>query len=88
MAGAGATIVLLPGLHAKVFVCEAVPVGFGMVGSANLTLRSLHNYEVGVMFDGRGVLSPLLKELKWFASNDLRRRGTGRYEPTSRKGPS
>lgn len=87
LAHAGVTIALLPDLHAKVFVCEAIPVGFGLVGSANLTRRSLRNFEVGVMFDGRGVLSPLLKELKWFASNDLRRLASTKYRP-SRMGDS
>jgi len=86
LAEAGVTIVLLPDLHAKVFVCEAVPVGFGLVGSANLTRRSLDNFEIGVMFDGRGVLSPLLKELKWFASNDLRRLASGKYTATPKGG--
>lgn len=66
---------LLPDLHAKIFVCEAVPVGFGLVGSANLTAKSLSNFEIAVMFDGRGIHSPLIKELKTIAWHDLRRYG-------------
>lgn len=70
---------LLPELHAKIFVCEAVPVGFGLVGSANFTAQSLRNFEVAVLFEGRGILSPLLKELRILAWNDLRRLST-RYQ--------
>lgn len=72
------SIFLIPNLHAKIFVCEAVPMGFGLVGSANLTAQALRNYEVGVLFDGRGVLSPLLKELRILAQ-DLRRVAVAQY---------
>ena len=69
------TIGLLTGLHAKLFVCEAIPAGFGVIGSANLTARSLTNYEIGVLFEGRGELSPLIAELR-LVVQDLRRRAT------------
>lgn len=80
------SIYLLENLHAKIFVCEAIPVGFGLVGSANLTAHSLHNHEVAVMFDGRGVLSPLIQQLKALAWYDLRRLSSTKYKP--RKGGS
>ena len=44
------SIAVLPDLHAKIFLCEAIPVGFGLVGSANLTAKSLTNFEIGVLF--------------------------------------
>ena len=68
-----ATVMLLPDLHTKLFVCRAVPVGFGLVGSANLTGRSLQNLEIGVMFEGRGIHSQVLNDLHAYASYDLRR---------------
>jgi hypothetical protein len=73
------SICVLPDLHAKIFLCEAVPVGFGLIGSANLTAKSLTNFEVAVLFEGRGIFSPLLKELRILAWNDLRRL-SHRYE--------
>jgi hypothetical protein len=75
----GVGIYLLPDLHAKLFVCEAIPVG-----SANLTARALSNFEVGVLFEGRGVLSPLIKELRVLVQ-DLRRRSI-RYEGETGRG--
>ena len=73
------SIFLLRDLHAKVFVCEAVPVGFGLVGSANLTAQSLLNLEVAVLFEGRGIMTPLIKQLKILAWQDLRRLSNQRY---------
>ncbi len=72
------TVYFIPDLHAKIFVCEAVPLGFGIIGSANLTARSLTNYEVGVLFEGRGTFSVLLRELRLFAQ-DLRRLAVDRH---------
>lgn len=72
-------IYLLPDLHAKLLLCEAIPVGFGLVGSANVTSKSLSNYEIGVLFEGRGFMSSLLKSLKTLAWSDLRARSSGRY---------
>ncbi len=77
------TIYFIPDLHAKVFVCNCVPVGFGLVGSANLTARSFVNYEVGILFEARGALSPLLPELQLFAQ-DLRRLATEIFPPIRR----
>jgi len=73
------SIFLLEQLHAKIFVCEAIPVGFGLVGSANLTAQSLRNIEVAVLFEGRGILSPLIKELKILVWQDLRRLSNKKY---------
>jgi phosphatidylserine/phosphatidylglycerophosphate/cardiolipin synthase-like enzyme len=73
-----ATVMLLPDLHTKLFICRAVPIGFGLVGSANLTGRSLQNLEIGVMFEGRGIHSQVLNDLYSYASYDLRRLCKGR----------
>lgn len=70
---------LIPELHAKLFLCEAVPVGFGLIGSANFTAKSLTNIEVAVLFEGRGLFSALLKELRILIWNDLRAHSQGRY---------
>jgi hypothetical protein len=66
-------VLTIPDLHAKMFLCEAVPMGFGLVGSANLTAKSLTNLELGVMFDGRGLFNHLLRDLSTLAWQDLRR---------------
>ena len=68
-----AKVLTIPDLHAKLFLCESVPAGFGMIGSANLTKKSLSNVELGVMFEGRGLLSHLLRDLRTLAWQDLRR---------------
>jgi len=47
-------VVFCNNLHAKYYVCESIPAGFALVASANLTAGSNSNYEIGVMFDGRG----------------------------------
>ena len=73
------SIFLLEQLHAKIFVCEAIPVGFGLIGSANLTAQSLHNLEVAILFEGRGILSPLIKELKILIWQDLRSLSKKKY---------
>ena len=72
------SIYLIPNLHAKIFICDAIPMGFGLVGSANLTAQALRNFEVGILFEGRGILSHLLKELRILAQ-DLRRIAVSRY---------
>ena len=73
------TIHLIPHLHAKVFLCESIPVPFGLVGSANLTSQSLQNVELGVLFEGRGDLSHLIRDLKTLAWQDLRSTSQGKY---------
>jgi hypothetical protein len=74
-----ASIYLVPDLHAKLFVCEAVPVGFAVVGSANLTARGLVNVELGVLFEARGELTHLVRQLRCVAWHDLRRLANARY---------
>ncbi len=66
-------VATIPDLHAKMFLCDAIPVGFGLIGSANLTAKSLSNLELGVMFDGRGMFAHLLRDLTTLAWQDLRR---------------
>lgn len=78
------SIYLIPNLHAKIFVCEAIPVGFGLVGSANFTANSLRNFEVGVLFEAKGILSPLLRELRVLIQ-DLRRVAVSRYPAPGRR---
>lgn len=47
-------VVFCRNLHAKYYVCESIPAGFALVSSANLTAGSNDNWEIGVIFDGRG----------------------------------
>ena len=63
----------IPDLHAKLFICEAEPTGFGLIGSSNLTKKSLSNVELGILFEGRGMMNQLLRDLKTLAWQDLRR---------------
>lgn len=76
MASEYVRIMTVVDLHAKLFICESVPTGFGMIGSANLTRKSLSNVELGLIFEGRGPLSHLLSDLQTLAWQDMRRFGT------------
>jgi hypothetical protein len=56
-------VTFIPNLHAKYYVCESIPAGFGLIASANLTAGSAENWEIGVIFDGRGGLESTVNTL-------------------------
>jgi hypothetical protein len=58
-------------LHAKVYVCRCPPFGFALVGSANLSGRGIHAYEVGLLVEGKGYGTRIVEELERVGTMDL-----------------
>jgi len=61
----------LPNLHAKFYVCASVARPFALIGSANMTNRSLSNKEIGILLDDGPNLKGLIKDLSELGKNDL-----------------
>ncbi len=58
-------IFFLQDLHAKFMICDVAPIPFALIGSANVTTRSLQrNYELGVMVRGAGEAETVIRELE------------------------
>ena len=58
-----AEIIYVPGLHAKLYLCEAGPYSFALITSANLYRWTAKTFEVGVIINLRGAAETILDEL-------------------------
>ncbi|MGC4109613.1 MAG: putative DNA binding domain-containing protein [Nocardioides sp.] len=58
-----ANIVFVPNLHAKLFTAETASTSFAMLGSANMTQRSMLNHELGLMVSSFGEGHRFVREL-------------------------
>jgi len=58
-------------LHAKVYLCRCDPVGFALVGSANLSGKVTRAYEIGLMIDGKGRGVDIIEELQNLGLHDI-----------------
>ena len=58
-----ANVVLVPELHAKLFMAETRTQDFALLGSANLTQKSLANRELGMLVHGFGDGRRLVRDL-------------------------
>jgi mRNA-degrading endonuclease RelE of RelBE toxin-antitoxin system len=56
-----------PKLHAKFYICDADPMPFALVASANSTQKSMQNSEVGILVKGRGDLEGFVRDLQSLA---------------------
>jgi hypothetical protein len=64
-----ANIKLLPELHTKLFYADTAQGSFAMLGSANLTQRSLQNREIGVLIRDAGAGAKIVRQLSYEASS-------------------
>ncbi len=71
-----ANIRLLPSLHTKLFFADTAHGAFAMIGSANLTNKSLENREIGVLIRGVGAGKRLVRELSHEAADIYRSEGS------------
>jgi phosphatidylserine/phosphatidylglycerophosphate/cardiolipin synthase-like enzyme len=58
-----ANIVLVPSLHTKLYCADTAQGSFALLGSANLTAKSLTNREIGVLISSAGAGKPLVRNL-------------------------
>jgi hypothetical protein len=62
-------------VHAKIYACTGPsPHGFALLGSANLTAKSLEMYEIGLLIVGVGPGSSIVEDLANFGIRHLRTR--------------
>ncbi len=84
-----ANIRFVEGLHTKLYCARTAKSDFALLGSANLTQRSLENLELGMLVQSYGAGAPTVRALtleaaaiyqssegKLFCKRQLRRRGT------------
>ena len=70
-----ASIALVRDLHTKLYCAETAQGAFALVGSANLTQRSLANREIGVLLRASGAGRPIVRQLTQEASDIYRSTG-------------
>jgi hypothetical protein len=58
-----ANVVLVPSLHTKLYCADTAQGSFALLGSANLTMQSLTNREIGVLIRSAGAGKQLVKNL-------------------------
>jgi hypothetical protein len=63
-------------LHAKVYVCKCDPIGFALVGSANLSGHATRSHEIGLMVEGKGKGIDIVEELQTLGVDLQNRCGT------------
>jgi hypothetical protein len=66
-----ANVALVPSLHAKLFVAETQTLSFCMLTSANFTVQSLVNQEIGLMVRDKAGGQPLFRRLRQEAALSL-----------------
>lgn len=67
-----ANIVVVPGLHAKLYIAETQTGSFALLGSANFTQQSLANREVGVLISAYADGHRVIRELSYEAGDIYR----------------
>jgi phosphatidylserine/phosphatidylglycerophosphate/cardiolipin synthase-like enzyme len=77
---------LLPALHTKLYWASTAQGDFALIGSANLTQRSLANREIGVLIRAVGEGTPIVGRLAYEAAEIYRTPGSTRF-PTPTRTP-
>lgn len=69
------SIALVPNLHTKLFCAETAQGSFALMGSANMTLQSFSNREIGLFVSSTGSGAEIVKKLTYEAADIYRSPG-------------